>query len=193
MSTSRCVRSSICWATSLIRSSETAVRAGHAGDPDPDHADRVGARHVAVVAGVLQGGQRGQRGDQVDRLADVAAQVLVRQQVAAVQRRAAGCVGGRCGDRLIGAERHLRQRVERLDLGRVEGADKPRAGDGAGEVGVLVPERAPRSRGTGCPRCPWRRRSSRRCTRPRAGYAPAAASARPPAVALVADVGPTLQ
>ena len=110
------------------------IRPGHPRYPNPHHADRIVSRQIrAVVACVLQGRQRGQRRDQVDRLAYVSAQILIRQQVAAVQRPAC-CRVRRGGDyRLIRTERYARQRVEFVDLRRVEDADELRAGGEAGE------------------------------------------------------------
>ena len=96
------------------------IRPGDARDPDPDHADRISGGHAGVDQAVLQLRQRRQGGDQVHRLADQAAQVLAGQQVAPVQRPAAGRGRRRRGHRLVVAQRHPRQRGKRPDPGRVE-------------------------------------------------------------------------
>ena len=96
------------------------IRPGDARDPDPDHADRISGWHAGVDLAVLQRRQRRQRGDQVHRLADQATQVLAGQQVAPVQRLAAGRGRRRRDHRLVAAERHPRQRVERPDPGWIK-------------------------------------------------------------------------
>ena len=67
-------------------------------------------------SGRFQGGQGGQRGDQLCRRAVVAAEVEAGQQVGAAQRPAAGRVSRRGGGRLVRPQRDAGQRIEGGDL-----------------------------------------------------------------------------